>query len=383
MRNDNKIVWILGAGFSQPLGAPLLGQLLSAGSFRDLAARYGDNPRIISDAAKAVCHLYHYGRAYEGGRLTESTPSGEALWGDAEVFIDLLDSAVADSGARITVERIIKTIRKTTPSLPDGGWSVKELREAARHLIAAECSTFALGASPAQERWSAHVDWAGPLDGRHTLITFNYDRVLERVAGQLRLTTKRPIGPALLLPSELTKSLPGQPRGLKLHGSVDWQMTENQGIVRAADEAFALSAPDDQLVIATPGPTKSKITEALEPLWSTAEDAIGHADAIVFVGYRFPPTDATARRRILRAIERRARTGRSMALHVVLGPNSLDAPRLAELLRFAAERGGQDVQVSTGRLGKTMENTCHLRVHQLYSQDFFTVYSEDLLGLQD
>ena len=102
----------------------------------------------------------------------------------------------------------------------------------------------------------------------------------------------------------------------------------------------------------------------------------------MFVGYRFPPTDANARRRLLRAIERRVKRPQwetRLALHVVLGPDCRDARRLEELLRFAARRGGlQDNGESWVPL---QANGFRIRVHQLFSQDFFDVYDEKFLML--
>jgi hypothetical protein len=306
---------------------------------------------------------------------------GEALWDDAEVFIDLLDSAVQHNSARKTIERVVQVVGTAfAHAIPADGSQVEQMREAARRLVAAECNAFVVDASLAQERWSAHISWAKQLNGRHTLITFNYDRALERLRGHLREELRMPsAGPTAILPDQdpATAEFAGQAIALKLHGSVDWCQSES-GIERATDREFALTAASQAMVIATPGPTKTEVTRDLEPLWRRADDRLKEADAVVFVGYRFPPTDSLARMRILKAIEERARSGngRPLGLHVVLGPRSADAPRLAELLRHAARRGG--LREDTGP-GPIRSNSYRLRVHELYSQDFFTVYDEAMI----
>jgi hypothetical protein len=389
MTNGPKVVWILGAGFSKPLGGPLLGQLLTPGSFQDIRARYGKEHALVSPAAQFACHVYHYGRAYEEGCLVERKLPGERLWADAEEFLDMLDAAAESKGslARPTIERILLAVcTHYRGSLPPGSSDVGQMRDAARRLLAAECSDFAnrasLGvdhdASVVPERWSAHVDWMKQLNSRHTIVTFNYDRALERMGRHLRKEPQPDDGPLVMLPGAVSdeKKIAQQVRLLKLHGSVDWRRTLD-GISRVRDD-FALEGPCEELVIATPGPTKSKVTEALEPLWVTAEAEIKAADVVAFVGYRFPPTDATARRRILGAIEKRAlNRDRALLLHVVLGPQSPDTPRLVELLRFAAQHG--ELKREDARIGE-IENGCfRIRTHQLNSQDFFTVYREAIL----
>jgi hypothetical protein len=67
--------------------------------------------------------------------------------------------------------------------------------------------------------------------------------------------------------------------------------------VQEADE-FALTCPAERMVIASPRPTKLATAERLSELWKHAEDAIRDADAVVFIGYRFPPSDASSRQRL-------------------------------------------------------------------------------------
>jgi hypothetical protein len=269
------------------------------------------------------------------------------------------------------------------------GVAIDDMREAARRLIAAECSGFTRDtnlASPKDvpERWSAHIDWLKNLNERHTIITFNYDRALEMIGRYNQSQGGKSI--SVRLPGSTPST--DLPTVLKLHGSVDWGYLEDGADASGQQrytfkvvphEKFALTAESRQLVLGTPGPSKSALTVILSDLWTAAEAAIAAADAIVFVGYRFPPTDANARRRLLRAIENCAKKQERarLALHVVLGPGCPDARRLEELLRFAARRG--ELQEDAETWDAVGANRFRIRVHQLFSQDFFDVYDEKFL----
>jgi hypothetical protein len=382
MASEPRVVWVLGAGFSKPLGGPLLGQLLSPGSVQDLQERFGRGRLPVSDAARCACHVYHYGRKYAEGSLLPDPIAGETLWEDAEDFIARLDSSESIAGARYTLQRICTTLRRLIPaSWPQKEPSLEDMREGARRLVAADCSLFAEDAKLIHEPWSAHIDWARHLDKRHTIVTFNYDRVPERLRGYIK-HEHRTTNLAVLLPSEDPNSqqLSAQARVLKLHGSVDWRRTE-EGVVRAADD-FALTASGKDMVIATPGPTKTEVTALLEPLWLLAHKEIEAADPIVFVGYRFPPTDAIAKKRLLEAIESAATQRRNaeglLHVHIVLGPRNPDAPRLIELLRRALQRGGLK---EYDELRGIFAPGGYYRIyeHQLYAEDFFIGHSDALL----
>lgn len=94
-------------------------------------------------------------------------------------------------------------------------------------------------------------------------------------------------------------------------------------------------APAKELVIATPGTGKQQLAAELENLWSVACSRLRKASAVVFLGYRFPPTDAMAREGLLGA-----RPEGNVPLHIVLGENVAhpDAARLRGLLEFARPR---------------------------------------------
>jgi hypothetical protein len=106
------------------------------------------------------------------------------------------------------------------------------------------------------------------------------------------------------------------------------------------------------------------VSEFLKDIWHVAEIVLRKADVVIFVGYRFPPTDAEARGRLLGALMRNSAP--DLRLYTVLGPNDdPDNRRLETLLRYAT------AQREAGQ-GKVE------RVH-LWAQDFMSVYQPELL----
>src|SRR5262249_46752296 len=123
-------------------------------------------------------------------------------------------------------------------------------------------------------------------------------------------------------------------RILKLHGSVDWKKSKNsQGVQywqKGPQEDFAIRAPADEIAIATPGPHKSATTKEFQWLWRAAKEAIRAAEAIVFIGYSFPVSDAVARGELLRAIE--ANQSQDLSVHIVLGTPGPHSERVRHMV---------------------------------------------------
>jgi hypothetical protein len=111
---------------------------------------------------------------------------------------------------------------------------------------------------------------------------------------------------------------------------------------------------DNELAIAPPGPSKATTcAQCFDPLWLKAEERLRQAHAVVFMGYRFPETDAEARTRLLTSLSE----AQSPVRHVVLGPDvkSPEVRRLESLLAWTDKEAAY-------------------RVHPLYTQDFMSVF---------
>jgi hypothetical protein len=158
-----------------------------------------------------------------------------------------------------------------------------------------------------------------------------------------------------------------------------------QALLGGRDEHFALTCDDDELAIATPGPSKQREgTRGFGDLWRLVTGALTGADAIVFVGYRFPETDADARSELLGAIGNNPGTGSrsTLSIHIVLGntaQSKRDAERLASMLRFVLGRNRIEATPARPPV-HTSAGVAHffmLHSHPLFAQDFFSVVNRD------
>ncbi len=357
------VVWILGAGFSRPLGGPLLPQLLSKASRARTLASFRDGYEQLRTPAfgmiRKMLELYGW----------ENTEPAARAWRDAEEFLELLDFA-AESQPGSSVRRVVAHYCGSGKEFEDSQYLALSL--VAKRLVAAECCFFA--PHEAQfEKWAPYRQWARQLKSSDTVVTFNYDTVVEAVASEV----ERPID--LGLPAEDRAG--GATCVLKLHGSVGWQRRSDGGVVRAPDPTFAVACPPEELCIASPGPSKGRFASTMKHLWDKALQAIKYAEAVVFVGYRFPPSDAIARERVLRALAETGTTNNALiAVHTVLGPNrDPDSVRLEQMLHHALRDGGRDDKQTlvpgAPRPGRFYEITAW----PLWAEDFLGLVRRDAL----
>ncbi|MCM2333470.1 MAG: SIR2 family protein [Anaeromyxobacteraceae bacterium] len=349
---ENQVVWVLGAGFSRSLGGPLLRDLLTEASYFNILAAFPGAEDRLGVASAWVRKLYNQHRY-----LDEREPRSR-LWRDAEEFLELLDAAA--SGSEPTKRRLLGL--NGAPAL--GEDPIKEAARAARRFVAAECSAFLKDADLTTERWQPYKKWLEGMSTPTTVVTFNYDLVLEKLGAANG--------------GKLSVAVPGQvrPMGvdvLKLHGSVDWEVTgdASPAFTAMGRDEFPLECKDaDQLVIASPGPTKQRITGLLSTLWRSAEAALEEAQAVVFVGYRFPPTDPDARHRLLAALARNRQP--YLAIHTVLGTDvsGEDSRRLLHLLRDAMRKDQREVAARGHRQKNSPPHRYNLVQHPMRAEDF-------------
>jgi hypothetical protein len=366
-----KTAWILGAGFSRSLGGPLLTELLLPRSREDIKAHFPSFCEGLSAEANLVWDLYSYGCNFKYGRPSgiSSKVVGENLWDDAEAFLDYLDSISRrkDDASRQRISNLFSAI--DGPSNPSPS-TVQFINAVARKIIAAECALFLRNAEPTTERWSPYQKWIKQLTKNDTLISFNYDLVIERLSRDINV----------ILPGN--EKAPRQKEGpslLKLHGSINWKRLSDSYTVTIGDEEHAISCAPQEMCIATPGPSKAEATSQLSSLWELAESAIQEADAIFFVGYRFPQSDATSRERLLTAIinnkpqQDRQGTPKSIFMHIVLGPDlsHKDVVRMTQLLQHIGRYSGR----YDGNRGRAPFFI--VTPHALFAEDFFTIFRRE------
>ncbi len=215
------------------------------------------------------------------------------------------------------------------------------------------------------------------LTENDTIISFNYDLVVEKLRDARNVRANQTPGLSgskvdVVHPAPRVERAPGTCPLLKLHGSVNWQKfaADPSARVQPRDDDFALHCSPPQMAIATPGPSKMREADGFKCIWNLACDALKAAHAIVFVGFRFPETDAYALERLLGAIEENHPPPMTPALrlHVVLGEAGRHAKRLGALLERVGETRDESLGYSTSTA---------VTIHPLYGQDFFATFSRN------
>lgn len=354
-----KTVWVLGSGFSKSLGAPTLYELI--GSKQEQLTQ-----EVFPNLGKRDV-VYHLFDKHKG-----------SLWDHAETFLELIDQAmVPGSPQRSLMERLAGNssyeIHRQTVT-PTQQVTMDQLRYDAVMTVAAECSTHTHNADVRMERWVPYHEFRQMLGVQDTVITFNYDLVLECLTPGNNLQHTSFMRPNRPRPTDVATVL-------KLHGSVDWGMAKD-GSVKVVNSLMDFKANDWMPLIATPGATKSTYCSShLKPLWDEALNSLRTADTIVFIGYRFPPSDSEARSYLLRAIRENKQP--YVSIHLVLGPklNDPDIVRLQALLTHTLAAAGrhQAKPLDTKMPQLHLPNLYSITAQPLWAEDFLTVIQPDAL----
>lgn len=342
MSDDKKVVWILGAGFSRSLGGPLFSELFTRESLEIIFDTYNpDQP--IHQAFDLIVRLYLCGagtvplseRTKKYARIASSNH-----WDNSEHFIDKLNFAAKSDPITSEYKLFEKRLHEVRKTLKISTYTdFRSLVVPATKLLAAECSAFLENNPRTNEKWLPYKRWASLLNSNHTIISFNYDCVLEKLRDRIHHENGNETI-FIPTPTEVHKGNVSKDKAIvyKLHGSVDWfrDMDEIRHLrdYPATDKHF-LAVND--LALATPGPSKQELIKDthLGSVWDKASQAIEAAKAIVFLGYRFPPTDSISRGRILGCIRNNFLTHhREPLIHTVLGSHTAndDSTRLLALL---------------------------------------------------
>jgi hypothetical protein len=336
-------VFVLGAGFSRPLGGLLLDQLLD-----DLGREF---VRHLFPGGSEE-NLSFWDGMWIARRLCQAGIQ-HRLWANAEEYLETLESAArcgADSATWAAAA--LRTVQqhklwyepRGNPKAADfvGCGPLVDAVRYARLAVAADCEVFLRGAEPAQqERWRPYLRWARELRGNHSIITFNYDRVPDILAEQkgtrLRIITpgqaESPKTQAFHASRELYAPT------FKLHGSTTWVRDKHRRhvMIQGDFEAQIRSKDGSEFLIGVPGPAKVELSEEnrgpLWGLWDAAAASLKDAEAIVFIGYRFPESDAQARGWLLDALRtNRTKDQKSLLVYTVLGSDVGSSNRLRYMI---------------------------------------------------
>lgn len=291
---DGKIVWILGAGFSRSLGAPLLQDLFTAEASKRVAEHYGLNAN--KDKREGPAWVARVCTAGIRNRGVENH------WEHAEDFLERLELAENDKVARKILAGFMGLAGSPEDTLAQRSIAdhccdfenFKRFRADALQFLVAEVCCFLERPDLELEKWQPYLRWANELvKPWDSVLTFNYDWVPEL------LIESQGKDPKLEIKDPNTTSYNDRIANVyKLHGSANWIDADDTIEVGPLGSAGAVSlAQQGKLLIATPGRSKHGLTESgkLSKLWEGAAFRIAQADAIVFLGYRIPPSDAKSR----------------------------------------------------------------------------------------
>jgi hypothetical protein len=372
----NKRVWILGAGFSQPLGGPLLKDLfrLEPPSTWENAFPSEEFPGL-SDTIYGLQTCFYWGRERAG------------YWEDAEEFLAYVDEAWSGGEGlkhkKTNLQELIRAAERPyfrTPAsylpLSDRHQALlsENLYLATVRALAAQCHGFLLGSHPdVDEKWLPFRSWATSLDPRFDVIlTFNYDRVIRAIDPHKKFFQ-------LLLPGE--QESPTRVSVFRLHGGIDWKVGDDR--VESVDDPLdLLRSKDARIAIAPPGRRKAHFVENhLEPLWRQAEYHLSRSDTVFFIGYGFPKSDPLALRRILGALKEVVSEKGLVArdFHIVLGPEDTSLARRVVALLQPCTAGRPLVMVPPAApLSSVTSSHTALRIkqHPLWTQDFLADWQD-------
>jgi hypothetical protein len=373
--NAPKRVWILGAGFSRSLGGPLMFDLLSLASRRRILRAY---PQHISEQdADLIFWLFHCGAGFPEGPLHPDWDNfggkvgGERRWQDAEEFLDIVDSARTERAKAGLLEEVFgalhahplaHALKSRLPSvfgvdeLPDR----EHLLKTAKRMVAASCCTFLDGVdrdvAREKERWRPYQQWLGHLRANDTIITFNYDLVVETLNPTIENAGWAVHVQGVGTPDDDASASQARKADLaslyKLHGSVNWN--QRNGSVHPLKWAPELLSAEFDLAIATPGDSKMRMADGLfRRLWMEAATKLAEADEVYIIGFRFPASDAFPRDKLLDGLGDNQKD--SLSVNIVLGPDdSSDLRRVRTLLEWTTGttsginfRGGNQGRVVT------------------------------------
>ena len=360
-------VYILGAGASIPLGGPSFNQLLT------------NNPvvrRVLSSEeqsaeVKVVKNLHGsiHGLCECFG-LDSRQP-------DVEQLLERLDYCENTSDSKL-VGQVVGQLGLPGSSIVSN--AIENVNKWIRIRLAIETSVFISQLPNDSERWDPYKSWFRSLSGSDTILTFNYDGVVEKSAC---LVDRPYIGKEGSLVESLVCPSAGMPALLKLHGSADWCYSQQvptkiESVSIYPVDAFSphenwetFISRGKHVLLGSPGLSKKRMSaELFKPLWDKARIALRDAHVISMVGYSMPATDNLAKQLILESI---AANVHLKQINIVLGPdsNSPRAERVYELCK----------QVALSRDGATISNGTQfserekiVRLSSMYAQDFLPLH---------
>ena len=354
---------MLGAGFSAAMGGPLFGDLFSRVFDAKLAPVLAPFETFNQGRwmyIKGASELYR--------RAQQLEPSI-----DPESFLERSDAAAHGLNRALALNLVqgvpeIENRHRERLKLGFYDEAICEITEVLRNRLALESNLFLQEVPTASERWLPYDRWFSTLTDNDTIITTNYDCLIEELAkrnGRSYPGESRPGSVAeLLSPRNSGRRLPSL---LKVHGSVDWY-SESDGI-----KVHRLKDPSDLLarrvVLGSPGVKKKQLAGGdLAVVWEHARDAIQTAEILSIVGYSFPPSDNLLRMFLLDSIGSNRKS--LVSVNLILGARSERGFRAQMILQQALRGGRLGLSPESG----DQEFVPTVTLPSIYAQDYLPYY---------
>jgi hypothetical protein len=353
-------VYILGAGFSRPMGGPLFKEIFSPHYNRivpEIDFKVNRDGWILARVARELAYVYE--------RLEKETNSA-----DAERFLELCDYSHLPQNSWF-LESFIKQLPWIRSAYIDSGLPDSDSEfgydciNGTRIRLGLESNHFLRCVPEDSERWIPYDRWFRGLGKNDTIVTLNYDLLVETVAsrgkrafpgGELKTRDDLLLVDELLNQNENHSDLPML---FKLHGSVDWIELQGKALVKRynVDDYFHGQPP----LLGTPGTMKARLSKGcLDKVWGSAIEKIKEAHVISIVGYSLPETDNDFRIKLLDSII--GTYGNLKAINIVLGPATPHSQRARAILEQATRQFAPDDHRPT------------VNLLPIYAQDYLPYY---------
>ncbi len=305
--NDNAIhndrnVYILGAGFSADAGLPLVAGFMN--TMRDAVMWLKEQGPDRTPEIEAIESVFAFRRSAAAAALRThiDVENIEELFSLAAAYRQGRHEADESKVARAIAATLdyaanrVKDVPKVKVSFnePPGwsrpsGWMDPEGWKKGIY----ECPIYDLQLGV----MTGYFSHSNPT--RNTLITFNYDTVVEEALSRLGFAYDYG------LPEGAVRWVSGRPNGrgepipiLKLHGSVNWGVNlsapSHQKIEIFPDYTLLrASEAKHELILAPPTWRKGwGPSHVMTAVWDEAIDALSNATRIIIIGYSLPATDS-------------------------------------------------------------------------------------------
>lgn len=375
---SNRNVFILGAGFSAPAGAPLVHDFL------DRAREFYDDPASGLDDQERG----RFGKVFEFRRemarskekISIDLDNLEQLFGLVEMSVRL-EKAPPETRYHM-VYLIAKTLELSLAGQRRRSFEFNSLPGSVDPRISRFVRTEASNANSVSVYMDMYQFFAAlaaglldPADRRQprkdTIITFNYDLVIDDALRSLDILPDY----HLCVPATYSDAAPppAVPRVslLKLHGSANWgictccnqdirvevdKVTVSPDVFRALECRHCHKRSFEPLLV-PPSWDKTEYTQVLQPVWQEAVKELALATRVCIIGYSIPEADAFFR----------------YLLTLALAENS-------KLYKLIVVNLGKQAKLRYSRLLETLFRERRFEFHEQGTEMFFAQRGHRVLG---